>query len=67
MSIEIDFHGVPLSASDFPHDLRGWIAFTILFASNTTCGNREAAIELLLYEADKIIEHVKEGAPPKVL
>ena len=55
-----DCHGV-ISASDFPRDLRGWVALSIVFAHNTHCKDRDAALELLLYEADRIIEQVRNA------
>ena len=61
---EFDYHGIPLSASDFSRDLKGWVAFSILFAANTHCRDKEAALELLNYEAEKIIEQVKTGNAP---
>jgi len=60
----IDYHGVDISGADFPRDLRGWIAFSIAFAFNTRCRDKTAAIDLLLHEADKIIDAVHEGKPP---
>ena len=58
--LTINFHGVELSAADFPQTLEGKIAFDILFASNARCGSKEAAVELLLSEAASIIEQVKD-------
>lgn len=60
-----DYHGVELSSSDFPRDLRGWVAFSIAFAWNTRCRDKEAALELLLHEADNIIGQVKTGKVPE--
>lgn len=57
--LTINFHGVELSAADFPRTLEGRIAFDILFAANARCGSKEAAVELLLHSASSIIEQVK--------
>jgi len=66
--LSFDYHGVEMSAADFPRDLRGWVAFSIAFAFNTRCRDKEAALELLLHEADKIIEQVNTGdAPPSTI
>lgn len=62
--IEVDYHGIDLSVSDFPNDLRGWVAYSIAFAANTHCGNKSAALKLLLMEADDIIAQVKTGKAP---
>lgn len=62
--LTFNYHGVELSASDFPRDLKGWIAFSIAMAFNTRCRDKEAALELLMYEADKIIDQVKTGKAP---
>lgn len=59
--IEFDYHGVKLSASDFPRDLTGWIAFSIAMAGSTRCRDKDAALELLNGEAERIIEQVKTG------
>ena len=64
MMMSIDYHGVELSASDFSRDLRGWVAFSIAYAFNTRCRDKSAALELLLHEADKIIEQVEKGVAP---
>lgn len=57
-------NGVELSASDFPRTLEGWVAFSIAFANNTHCRDKEAAVELYLYEAERIIAQVKTGKAP---
>ena len=62
--LKIDYHGVEMSVSDFPRDLRGWVAFSILYAHNTRCRDKDAARDLLLHDADKIIEQVKTGKAP---
>jgi len=62
--VTFDYHGVEISPSDFPKNLRGWVAFSIAFAHNTRCRDKDAALELLMYEADKIIEQVKTGKAP---
>jgi len=62
--LTFDYHGVELSPSDFPRDLQGWVAFSIAMAFNTRCRDKDAALELLLHEADKIIEQVKTGKAP---
>ena len=59
-----DFNGVGLSASDFPRTLQGWVAYSIAFAGSTMCANKEKALELLMYEAERIIEQVESGAAP---
>ena len=58
------YNGVELSARDFSRDLKGWIAFTIAFANATHCRDKEAALELLTHEAERIIEACKQGTPP---
>ena len=58
------FGGVELSAADFPRDARGYIAFSIAFANATGCRDKDAALELLLYEADKLINVATTGMVP---
>ena len=62
--LTFDYHGVEISAADFPKTLQGWVAFSIAFAHNTHCRDKDAAMELLMHEADKIIEQVKTGKAP---
>jgi hypothetical protein len=59
--LTINFHGVELSAADFPATLEGKIAFNILFASNARCGSKEVAVELLMSEAASIIKQVEQA------
>ncbi len=63
--LAFEYNGIYLSADDFPDNLKGWVAFSIAFVANTRCRDKEAALELLLYEAEKIIEQVKTGKAPK--
>jgi len=63
--LSFDYHGVQLSSSDFSRDLRGWVAFSIAFAFNTRCHDKDAALELLMHEADNIIDQVKTGKAPE--
>ncbi|NQT17910.1 MAG: hypothetical protein HQ582_34480 [Planctomycetes bacterium] len=65
MTLTFTFQGIQLSAADFPRDLAGWVAFSIAYAGTTGCRDKEAAIELLMYEAEKIIEQVAAGKPPE--
>lgn len=60
--MEFSFNGVMLSVADFPNTLEGYIAFSIAFANNVRCANKEAAIELLLHEAGELIEKVRDGS-----
>ena len=62
--LSMDYHGVELAASDFPRTLEGWVAFSIAFAWNTRCRDKQAAVELLMSEAESIIRQVKEGKAP---
>ncbi len=64
MTMYFQYHAIELTAADFPKDLRGWVAFSIAMAAATHCRDKEAAMELLLHEADKIIEQVKTGEAP---
>ena len=59
-----DYNGIELSADDFPRDLQGWVAFSIAFAANTKCRDKAATMDLLLHEAERIIEQVKIGKAP---
>lgn len=64
MPLEISFNGVYLSRSDFGNSIQDYIAFSIAFACDTHCRDKEAALELLQYEAEKLIEVVKAGKTP---
>lgn len=66
MSWTINWNGVELSRADFgaEDDLRDWIAFTIAFSLNAHCSDKAAALELLRYEADKIVAKVTKLAGP---
>ena len=61
MNMEFQFGGVYLNREDFDNSLRDYIAFSIAFAANTQCRDKDAALELLRYEAARIIECVKAG------
>lgn len=63
--LTFDYNGHEICADDFPRDLRGWVAFSIAFAANTRCANKTGQLELLLHEADSIIEQVKTGKAPE--
>jgi hypothetical protein len=52
----IRFGGVELTRADFDKSFRDYVAFSIAFAANTGCRDKEAALELLRYEADSLIE-----------
>lgn len=56
--LTIKYHGIDIESQDFPEDLCGYVAFSIAFAWNTHCRDKNAAIELLLYEANGIIQKV---------
>lgn len=58
MRVTFDYNGVEMCGADFPRDLRGWVAFSIAFAAATHCRDKQAALELLLHEADNIVEKV---------
>ncbi len=60
--IVFDFHGVEISPSDFPRTLQGWVAYSIAFAHNTHCRDKAAALDLLMHEAEQIIERVRNKA-----
>lgn len=62
--ITFNYNGVELSAADFPKTLQGWVAFSIAFAGNTRCRDNEAAVELLMHEAQSIINQVEKGTAP---
>lgn len=62
--LSFDYHGIELTAADFEHSLKGWVAFNIAMAFNTRCRDKEAALELLNHAADEIIEQVKKGKAP---
>ena len=62
--LTMDIHGVELSAADFPKDLQGYIAFSIAMACNTRCRDGQALKELLMSEAENIIERCRIGKPP---
>ena len=62
--MQFNFNGVPIYRSDFTNDLKGYVAFSIAFANVVKCRDREAALELLNHEAEKIIEQVKSGKAP---
>ena len=61
----MNYNGIDIEARDFPGTLQGYIAFCIAFAANTHCCDKEAAVELLMHEAENIIERVKIGKPPE--
>lgn len=63
--LEFDYHGIRLSAADFDRDLKGWVAFRIAMAFNTHCRDKSTALELLNYDAGRIIEQVKTGKAPE--
>ena len=58
--ISFNYHGVDLSVSDFPRTLAGWVAFSIAFDRNVQCCDKEAAMELLIHEAEQIINRVRQ-------
>ena len=63
---QIDFHDIWLSPSDFDDSLRDEVAFTIAFASNVYCPNRQAALEMLRGFADDIIQTVHNKSSSNV-
>lgn len=62
--LTFNFSDIELSPTDFPRDLRGWVAYSIAYVGAVRSGDKEAALELLLYEADKIIQQVRTGKAP---
>jgi hypothetical protein len=57
----VEFGGQMIGPHNLPKDQRGWIAWRIATASATLCRDTDAAVELLLYEAYRIIGEVKSG------
>jgi hypothetical protein len=55
---------IPIDSFD-RNSLRDYIAYSIASTAAVHCRDNEAALELLRYEADKIIEQVKIGTPPR--
>lgn len=54
--MRIHFHGVELSDRDFDLTrLHDWVAWQILLAANTRCGDKAAALELLRGAAGEIV------------
>ena len=60
MEMIFDYNGVELSRSDFGNGPRDYVAFSIAFAHATFCRDKEAALELLYHEADKVIEFIND-------
>ena len=56
-------NGIEVSPSDFPKDLRGWVAYSVAFIANTHCSDKEAMLELYLHEADSIITRIQSETP----
>lgn len=61
MTITFRWNDIELSRDDFDNSLRDWVAFTIAFLANTQCSDKEVALDLLRYDADSIINKVREG------
>ena len=60
-----NFNGVHLTVSDFPRTLQGWVAFSIAFIQAVHPSSKEAALELLMHEAEQIIKQVEKGEAPE--
>lgn len=67
VDIGMSLNGVEVLVSDFHRggrDLRDWIAFSIASVANTHCRDKDALLDMLYYEADRIIEQVGVGHGP---
>jgi hypothetical protein len=60
MNLSFSINGIELSRSDFGDEHRDWVAFSIAFAMNTRCRDKEAFLELLLGTADGILDRTRQ-------